>query len=83
MWGATGIALDVFPVLRISIHAPLVGRDGVIRLIWEEFNLISIHAPLVGRDYGNMAIGTLPSLISIHAPLVGRDVGLINRLIHV
>ena len=34
----------------ISIHAPLAGRDGILREGGLTFE-ISIHAPLAGRDY--------------------------------
>ena len=57
---------------RISIHAPLTGRDKDggrgrdIRLC------ISIHAPLTGRD-PRLALFRPHDLISIHAPLTGRD----------
>ena len=56
---------------RISIHAPLAGRD-----VPEAHSLllldISIHAPLAGRDDCDVADGTV-FYISIHAPLAGRD----------
>ena len=56
---------------RISIHAPLAGRDQVCRSGRKLYH-ISIHAPLAGRDcifsqeFDNI-------VISIHAPLAGRD----------
>ena len=34
---------------RISIHAPLAGRDGGF-MTSQEKKAISIHAPLAGRD---------------------------------
>ena len=55
----------------ISIHAPLAGRDGRLR-VDRLRDLISIHAPLAGRD--RCPAQCFPhEAISIHAPLAGRD----------
>ena len=71
MRGATRASYRYPGARKISIHAPLAGRDvetdrpvgGV---------LISIHAPLAGRDTMSYFHGVYNS-ISIHAPLAGRD----------
>ena len=49
VWGATFPTSNFMGLLRISIHAPRVGRDGQD---WKnsQFPAISIHAPRVGRD---------------------------------
>ena len=49
--GATGVDHCRGSVDRISIHAPLAGRD-VRALPGPRWRLISIHAPLAGRDFG-------------------------------
>ena len=56
----------------ISIHAPRVGRDGLVGRL-DDVHAISIHAPRVGRDQPPRIRGSRPR-ISIHAPRVGRDV---------
>ena len=35
---------------KISIHAPLAGRDYAVQSISPTYFTISIHAPLAGRD---------------------------------
>ena len=47
--GATPSALTVCPTFKISIHAPLAGRDRPLDYP-VSFCRISIHAPLAGRD---------------------------------
>ena len=63
--------------MRISIHAPRMGRDFLHPppCIFAE---ISIHAPRMGRD-GHQRLCTLPRGISIHAPRMGRDSGALRR----
>ena len=85
--GAT-VALGADTILtRISIHAPLAGRDSRFFCASAALNAISIHAPLAGRD-GIFGRIQRRKLISIHAPLAGRDnyadklVGLIDISIH-
>ena len=58
--------------VRISIHAPLAGRDFHRWRSSPPTWGISIHAPLAGRDciLSSLHIGRI---ISIHAPLAGRD----------
>ena len=73
VWGATEIYVMVFQALKISIHAPRVGRDhqpccqrhGVS---WH-FNP---RAPCGARP-GRRALSWHRQGISIHAPRVGRD----------
>jgi len=57
--------------IRISIHAPLAGRDLGCNS-WTEYRDISIHAPLAGRDARSRE-WEAANRISIHAPLAGRD----------
>ena len=57
---------------EISIHAPLVGGDGVPSIVDKALFLISIHAPLVGGDFRKFQVSQYQK-ISIHAPLVGGD----------
>ena len=74
VWGATEIYVMVFQALKISIHAPRVGRDhqpccqrhGVS---WH-FNP---RAPCGARP-GRRALSWHRQGISIHAPRVGRDI---------
>ena len=72
VWGATKEAYNVQNQIKISIHAPRVGRDPEICKGGYE-NAISIHAPRVGRDIPYPAIPAGDRPISIHAPRVGRD----------
>ena len=62
----------VYPALKISIHAPLAGRDPTAARRWTVRN-ISIHAPLAGRDQDHCPYYAADKEISIHAPLAGRD----------
>ena len=62
----------LYLVLVISIHAPLAGRDGLMRHKDGKSLYISIHAPLAGRD-SPAALVSDYMIISIHAPLAGRD----------
>ena len=55
----------------ISTHAPLAGRDVVVKRRGHCLN-ISTHAPLAGRD-GGKASDYDKFQISTHAPLAGRD----------
>jgi len=73
-WGATRPVLPRLEPVRISIHAPRVGRDDGHPEVHSESS-ISIHAPRVGRDVRQVAAGYWPN-ISIHAPRVGRDLTL-------
>ena len=57
---------------KISIHAPLAGRDLFMKRLRKKFG-ISIHAPLAGRDELNDEQLSALITISIHAPLAGRD----------
>ena len=59
-------------VIRISIHAPRVGRDDELQRRGA-VGCISIHAPRVGRDKQTPVRIPMKYLISIHAPRVGRD----------
>ena len=52
-WGATKSFHDAFIMLKISIHAPIVGCDRVMRDLVGRFIGISIHAPIVGCDIRN------------------------------
>lgn len=58
--------------LRISIHAPRVGRDGR-HFQTETLVLISIHAPRAGCDFAEPAGNQRRSDISTHAPRAGCD----------
>ena len=60
-----------FPRELISIHAPRVGSDAVVRHT-REHHPISIHAPRVGSDLISRYIKSI-AWISIHAPRVGSD----------
>ena len=55
----------------ISIHAPRVGSDRLLRALGRCAN-ISIHAPRVGSDT-KQTMSLLNTMISIHAPRVGSD----------
>ena len=57
---------------KISIHAPLAGRDRG-EYLGEAISEISIHAPLAGRDLFQIVLDDIWVSISIHAPLAGRD----------
>ena len=59
--------------LKISIHAPRVGRDVQQALTAFCRYHISIHAPRVGRDWEAHCGQRTGAGISIHAPRVGRD----------
>ena len=63
---------DGVHTVRISIHAPLAGRDRRRGVVYRDL-AISIHAPLAGRDPHGVSDGVGPFGISIHAPLAGRD----------
>ena len=71
--GATGKTYGALDWVRISIHAPLTGRDPNCFFFNISPTLISIHAPLTGRDDSVKYVGEI-DWISIHAPLTGRDV---------
>ena len=49
-WGATSYKYNANRLMTISIHAPIVGCDQQIHLVYTPFCLISIHAPIVGCD---------------------------------
>ena len=71
--GATKKATQVQPARRISIHAPLAGRDErglpTDRAGSKDFNP---RAPCGARLFGSVAKNQGCD-ISIHAPLAGRD----------
>ena len=72
--GATGGGRPAGGQLRISIHAPLTGRDGsgiVEILLHIEFQSTR---PLRGATF-HLPDGQTMTAISIHAPLTGRDFG--------
>ena len=56
---------------RISIHAPLAGRDKPCGKWYDGYG-ISIHAPREGRDQEAVA-DKYTAMNSIHAPREGRD----------
>ena len=57
--------------LRVSIHAPRMGRDGDVKPARHN-RIVSIHAPRMGRDnHDEIRAGHPP--VSIHAPRMGRD----------
>ena len=58
---------------RISIHAPLAGRDFSFLDGVPLPPAISIHAPLAGRDHTHTIERAGTWNISNHAPLAGRD----------
>ncbi len=59
---------------KISIHAPLAGRDLFNSIATSVYAFaISIHAPLAGRDRKDVPSDGGVCNISIHAPLAGRD----------
>ena len=70
--GATAANDENLRAVRISIHAPLTGRDQGRRQVRRE-QRISIHAPLTGRDRRRSTASATAMTISIHAPLTGRD----------
>ena len=57
----------------ISTHAPLAGRDFLLKNKIFYVNIISTHAPLAGRDF-YLGVISASVDISTHAPLAGRDV---------
>ena len=65
------IAITV--LISISIHAPIVGCDYEIRLLYTKTKWISIHAPIVGCDELVGYRKDIRENISIHAPIVGCD----------
>ena len=71
VWGATFASCASATHEAVSIHAPRVGRDFLIRRDDRRI-VVSIHAPRVGRD---LCIRRPPEIreVSIHAPRVGRD----------
>ena len=73
VWGATVSAPDLIRVLRISIHAPRVGRDTrhLRRLNQVSFDF-NPRAPCGARHPFTINLNAIV-WISIHAPRVGRD----------
>ncbi len=65
--------------VRVSIHAPRVGRDTLVTNVVIK-DAVSIHAPRVGRD--QVRDGIQPQInVSIHAPRVGRDDARISHIV--
>ena len=58
-------------LLKISIHAPLAGRDADLRVEFQSSAFQSTR-PLRGATWRSSG-GFMTSQISIHAPLAGRD----------
>ena len=79
VWGATPLGLSITSTLKISIHAPRVGRD-----LTEEINavssLISIHAPRVGRDSKAQSCRQRQQLFQSTRPVWGATGGGISYL---
>ncbi len=70
--GATLVSDLCCYYLKISIHAPLAGSDGILASRCVSFQ-ISIHAPLAGSDLFLCPGKPHRAAISIHAPLAGSD----------
>ncbi len=58
-------------ILRISIHAPLAGRDDSCQSWYNKF-MISIHAPLAGRDPTRWSISSKAAYFNPRAPRGAR-----------
>ena len=61
-------------LVRISIHAPRTGSDGIHDGQRSNLFFISIHAPRTGSDVINGRAKERQEEISIHAPRTGSDV---------
>ena len=72
-WGATCIDVHCFCAIRVSIHAPRVGRDEPLSKQVHIFRRFQSTRPAWGAtDLGDhLPVGVR---VSIHAPRVGRDV---------
>ena len=64
---------EIIRKLRVSIHAPLAGRDRWLARGLDDGIFVSIHAPLAGRDFDRLWERNPKEWVSIHAPLAGRD----------
>ena len=72
VWGATVQADDTEFLVRISIHAPRVGRDDRLNAMSAQGQIFQSTRPVWGATYSEIE-KTLLESISIHAPRVGRD----------
>ena len=77
MRGATLISSNTIAICRISIHAPLAGRDWLQTTAASDLGHFNPRAPCGARHHLQLrGCGQHP--ISIHAPLAGRDVRVIE-----
>ena len=72
MWGATNETVGQFADIKISIHAPRVGRDSCEADILPQVCDFNPRAPCGARPF-LVDLRLAPAVISIHAPRVGRD----------
>ena len=72
--GATDVAHRLGHPRRISIHAPLAGRDCQQQSLAHAQTQISIHAPLAGRDRLQETIFDLKMEFQSTRPLRGATI---------
>ena len=72
VWGATAVVVSQNVPDVISIHAPRVGSDLVMRSLRKAYLYFNPRSPC-GERLGELVLGAVPIEISIHAPRVGSD----------